>query len=45
MRAGGLRGLLMVRGAVSSEDEDSTLRSAGRVDCATTGEKLPGALV
>jgi hypothetical protein len=32
---------------VSSEEEESTLRRAGRdedVDCATIGEKLPGAL-
>jgi hypothetical protein len=40
------RGLLIVRGVSSSEEEDSTLRRAGRevVDCATIGEKLPGAL-
>lgn len=40
------RGLLIVRGVSSSSEEDSTLRRAGRdvVDCATIGEKLPGAL-
>jgi len=39
------RGLLMVSGAESSEEEESTLLRAGRdvVDCATMGEKLPGA--
>ena len=44
-----VRGFAIVRGVLSSsEEEDSTLRSAGRVveDCvfATMGEKLPGAL-
>jgi hypothetical protein len=42
-----VRGLLIVRGVESSEEEDSTLRSCGRdeaVDCATIGEKLPGTL-
>ena len=42
----GVRGLAMVRGVESSEEEDSTLRIGGRdeVEVATTGEKLPGAL-
>jgi hypothetical protein len=41
-----VRGLAMVRGVESSEEEDSTLRIGGRdeVEVATTGEKLPGAL-
>jgi len=47
-RTGGVEGrsLLIVRGVESSEEEDSTLRNCGRdvVDCATIGEKLPGAL-
>jgi hypothetical protein len=42
----GVRGLAMVRGVESSEEEESTLRIGGRdeVEVATTGEKLPGAL-
>jgi hypothetical protein len=39
-------GLLIDRDVSSSSEEDSTLRRPGRdvVDCATIGEKLPGAL-
>jgi len=37
----------IVKGLESSDEEDSTRRSAGREDvgCDTMGEKLPGALV